>query len=211
MSTPIFGYVHLLGYFFPVVVGAKVYGQVSRGTKLLVILTFVALLNTSAQFVLSLWKIKNYFVSDYFRIFEVSLLCGVFWLSMTRERIRKILASLGFMFALVWLGDFVLTDGHEHLNSRMAMISRLFLLVMALIVLYTEVRDSRAKLTERSTFWVAGAVVIYTSGSFVVLAFSTTLLALGRAFFDAAWHVNWFLLIVSNLMYTKGMLCKAQP
>ena len=208
MSTPIFGYVHLLGYFFPVVVGAKVFRQMSRGVKLLVILSFVSLLNISAQFALSLWKIKNYFVSDYYRIFEVSLLCGVFWLSVTRERIRTILASLGLVFALIWLGDIVLTSGHEQLNSRMAMTSRLFLLVMALIVLCTEVKDSRVQLTERYTFWVAGAVLLYTSGSFLVLAFSTQLLDLGREYHWAAWHVNWFLLIVCNLMYTKAMLCK---
>jgi hypothetical protein len=173
-------------------------------------LSLVAVVNIVLQFLLGRWGIRNHVVSDYYRVLEVSLLCGVFWRSVTQQRVRKVLAILALLFVLVWFVDLVLSNGHQRLNNEMAMMSRLVLLVMSLTTLHAELRNERTSLTERSVFWVSTAVALYTTGTFLVLAFSNYLLALGRTYFDVAWHINWGLLIAANLMYTKGMMCKPQ-
>lgn len=210
VTNPIFGYFHFFSFIIPVAVGIRVFGRLNRAMRVLVVLCALACVNVGLQFLLSLWRIRNYIVADFYRMVEVLLLCGVFCLAVRRAPVRRVLASLALIFAIVWAVDFASSNGHEHLNSSMAMTSRMFLLVMSLITLHSEVKSERTTLAERSVFWISAAVALYSSGTFMVLAFSNYLLKLGRPYFDVAWHINWGLLIVANLMYTKGMMCKPQ-
>jgi hypothetical protein len=210
VAIPTLGYVHLLSFLFPAFVGIRNYAKMDRPMRLLTLLCIFAVVNIVVQFLLGRWGIRNHIVSDYYRVLEVSLLCGVFWLSVTQQRVRKVMVILAMLFVLAWFVDLVLSNGHQRLNNEMAMTSRMVLLVMSLTTLYAELRNERTSLAERSVFWVSTAVALYTAGTFLVLAFSNYLLVLGRTYFDVAWHINWALLIAANLMYTKGMMCKPQ-
>jgi ABC-type transport system involved in multi-copper enzyme maturation permease subunit len=98
----------------------------------------------------------------------------------------------------------------DHINSGMAMISRTFLIVMALVTLQSAIKDEKLHLLERPVFWVVMGVVLYSAGTLLVVGLSNQLLELGVPYFVVAWHINWSLLIIANLLYTKGMLCKSQ-
>jgi hypothetical protein len=78
------------------------------------------------------------------------------------------------------------------------------------VTLHAAVKDEKSHLLERPVFWVAMGVLLYASGTLLVLGLSNHLLQLGKPYFDVAWHINWSLLIIANLLYTKGMLCKSQ-
>jgi len=83
-------------------------------------------------------------------------------------------------------------------------------MTMAAIVIWTQIKDERSTMLERSVFWVAAAVILYSTGTMAVLGLGNFLMKLGRPYFVAAWHINWTLIIVANIFYTKGMLCKPQ-
>ena len=210
MANPFFGYVHLFSFVVPAAVGIWVYARLNRGMRLLVVLCILACANVGLQFGLSLWRITNYIVADCYRVVEVSLITGVLYLSSTLERARLVITCIGVIFALIWIGDMAWLNDHDHINSGMAMISRMFLIVMSLITLYAEVMSERSNLAERSVFWISVGVALYSSGTLLAVASSNYLLGLRRAYFDVAWHFNWGLLVVANLMYTKGIMCKPQ-
>ena len=210
MAIPVLGQIHFIGYVVPATAGIIRFPRLSRAMRILTLLCVLACIDIAAQYLVALWGMKNYFLSDYYRVIEVSLLYAVFHFSLTLKRPRIVLRALGILFIVIWIVDMFYFHDPHRMNSTMAMISRTFLIVMALVTLQSAIRDEKSRLVERPVFWVVMGVVLYSSGTLLVVGLSNQLLALGKVYFDVAWHINWSLLIIANLLYTKGMLCKSQ-
>jgi hypothetical protein len=209
MTPPILAYVHLLSYPLPVIAGVAKYARLHKAMKAMTILTALACLSIGTEFVLASYKMRNYIVSDYFRVIEVGMLCLVFQMSVADARTRIILRSLGGVFVSIWAADMVLHNAAQ-IDNVMELISRIFVLVMSLITLQLAMKDESSPLVQRSIFWVALGAAVYSSGTLMLLGLSNYLLQLGTSHFLAAWHVNWTFLIVANLLYMKGILCNPQ-
>lgn len=177
--------------------------------KILTVLCILACVQEAGEFVLGVLRITNYFISDYYRLIEVSMLCTVFWFSVKNVRMRWILVVLGVTFAALWTIDLLMFSDPRHMNSVMALIARAFLIIMSAVTLWSFTHEDGLLLTERPVFWLVAGVTLYSTGTIVILGLSNYLLGLGSTYFVAAWHVNWCLLIAANLFYTKGLLCRA--
>jgi len=210
MAIPVFGQVHLVSFLVPAIAGIKRFAVVSRAMRVLTVLCVLACIDIVAQYLVALWGMKNYFLSDYYRVIEVSLLCAVFHFSTVSKGTRIVLRLLGILFVVIWAVDMISFHDPNRINSGMAMISRTFLIVMALVTLQSAIKDEKSNLLERPVFWVVMGVVLYSAGTLLVVGLSNQLLELGVPYFVVAWHINWSLLIIANLLYTKGMLCKSQ-
>jgi hypothetical protein len=210
MPIPIFGQIHALSFLVPAIIGVMRFARMNRAMRILAILCVMACLDVGAQLFLGARSVRNYFISDYYRVIETSMLCAVFFHSVAAKGVRNVLRGLGILFAVIWVVDIIWYNNPEQYRSGMAMISRIIVLVMSLMTLHSTLKDERAHLVERPVFWVAMGAVLYTSGTLLVVGLSNELLALGPTYFVAAWHVNWTLLIIANIFYTKGMLCKSE-
>ena len=210
MAIPIFGQIHALSFLVPATAGVKKFAGLSTALRMLAALCILACLNIATQYVLAVLSIKNYFISNYYRVIETSLLCAVFYYSAAPKGVRNVLRGLGILFFVIWGVDTIWYNNPNQIDSGMAMISRIFILGMSLITLQATFKDERSHLVERSVFWIAMGAVLYSSGTLLVVGLGNQLLQLGQPYFIAAWHVNWLLLIIANLFYTKGMLCKSE-
>ena len=130
MAIPIFAYVHLFSFPVPAIVGIAKYAGLQKAMKALTLLSVLACVNVGAQYVLASLNVKNYFVSDYFRVIEVGILCVVFYMLSAEKRVRFILKSLGGAFVAIWIVD-MLVDHPAQINNAMEMISRIFILWVA--------------------------------------------------------------------------------
>ncbi len=210
MAIPIFGQIHLASFLIPASAGVTKFRTLNKAMRILAVLCLFACLDVILQVLLSMRNVKNYFISDYYRVIETSFLCAVFYYSVAPKGVRDVLRGLGIIFAVIWGADVIWFNSHDQISSGMAMISRAFVLAMSLIALQATLRDERSNLVERPIFWVAMGAILYSSGTLLLVGLSNQLLALGQSYFVAAWHINWTLLIIANLFYTKGMLCKSQ-
>ena len=175
--------------------------------KVLAILLTLACIQTGLELAWALRSKTNYFLSDYFRIVEVSLLCIVFVTSSRLKGNRRYLIVLGCVFAVVWAVNLIFFDDTNRMNSLMGMVSRAFMMAMAALVLWSQLHDERLPMTEQPLFWVASGVILYAVSTIAILGLSNTLIQLGRPYFYVAWHINWIMSIVANIFYVKGMLC----
>jgi hypothetical protein len=210
MTIPTLAYIHLVSYLVPATAGALRFSRLERAMRTLASLCFLACVNITTQYLLGVLRIKNYFISDYYRVVEVPLFCAVFYYSVAPKEVRNVLRGLGILFVVIWGADMIWFNNPDQYKSGMAMISRTFVIVMSLITLQTAMKDEGSHLVERPIFWIAMGALLYSSGTLLVVGLSNQLLQLGTPYFIAAWHVNWSLLIIANLFYTKGMLCKSQ-
>jgi succinate dehydrogenase hydrophobic anchor subunit len=210
MNIPVFGQIHAVSFLVPVITGIIRFSKLRPAMRVLTVLCILACIDIAAQLLVGFWGMKNYFVSDCYRLIEVSLFCTVFFLSLASRRPRMTLGALGILFALFWTVYMSWFYDRAHINSILAMVSRVFLLVLSLVTLQALQEDEKTRLVDRPVFWVAAGVAVYACGTLLLLGLSNQLLKLGLPYFVFAWHINWFLLIVANLLYTKGLLCKSQ-
>jgi len=189
MMLPLLGQIHLGFFLVPAAAGIIKFRVLSKAMRMLTVLCVLACFNIAAQSLLASWGIRNYFISDYYTILEMSLLCGIFYLSVASKRARIVLRVLGLIFFGIWIVDMVFFHNPDQINSEMAVVSRIFLVVMSLVTLQAAMGDESSVLTARPVFWVAMGVVFYASGTLLVLGLSNELLKLGKSYFDVAWHI----------------------
>jgi hypothetical protein len=210
MTIPVFGQIHALSFLIPATVGSVRFARSNRAMRILAVLCVLACLDVAGQLFLGARSVRNYFISDYYRVIETSLLCAVFYSSVAAKGIRRVLIVLGILFVLIWGTDMIWFNNPDQYKSGMAMISRTFVLVMSLMTLQATLKDEGSRLVDRQIFWIAMGAVLYSSGTLLVVGLSNQLLQLGQSYFIVAWHINWALLIIANLFYTKGFLCKSE-
>jgi hypothetical protein len=208
MSIPLLGYIHFGVSFVPVVVGLFRYKRMSPPMRVLVMLCTFSILNTITAFVLGRMKINNQLIANLYIPVELILITSIYYLSTVAGRSKRVLLGSASLFFIVWLIDAILIDSLTEMNSSMAAISRLFLIAQSLMMINFMSKESSVPLSTRGVFWVASGVILYSTGTFIVAGLGSRLLEINVSLFVMAWHVNWGLLIVANLLYTKGMLCE---
>jgi hypothetical protein len=120
-----------------------------------------------------------------------------------------IIAALGVLFFLIWLVTMIVAYDPYQLGGGMFVVERLFLIVASLITYQSMIDDSSSRLVEKSLFWMVFAIILYTTGSLVVIGLGDRLLKTNYWLLYTAYHINWSLLIAANLLYSKAFLCRS--
>jgi hypothetical protein len=192
----------------PAAVGIRNFRKLERGMQFLALLCVLACIQLIAENVVALIYENNYFLVDYYTIVEFLLLAAVFYSSIESKIPRLVLAILFSAFVIYWLIDMIQRPDPHAINTKLAMVSRVFLIAVSLVGFQYSLKEESSVMAKMPIVWVSFAVVLYSAGTLIVFGLSNQLLKLGRPYFDIAWHINWGLLIVVNLMYSKGMICR---
>ena len=210
MPVPILGYIYFVASLVPVSVGFVRFRSIGRPMKVLTVLCVLSLVSATAAFILGRFNINNHFISNAYMPVEVVLIMLVYFFSARVTKHRRVLVGSAVLFVAVWIIDKVLFEIPNQISSRMALVSRLLLIASSLFMISVASNDATAKLSDKAVFWIAAGVILYSAGTFIGVGLANRLLELNVTLFDIAWHINWSLLIISNLFYTKGLLCKSQ-
>jgi hypothetical protein len=210
LKLPILFYVLVVSSFLAAILGLARYSSLDKGGKALVILCVVNYFEGTISFLLSLNKIRNLELLNNYRPVELVLTALVFYLMVNSRIVKRLVFICASAYVLVWIADKIYLDDPAQLNSRMAMLSRLIAIIMSISALYSEMVTSEGVFFKYPLFWVGASVLLYSSGTLLLLGWGNQLIGSGRETFVTAWQINWILLIVANLFYTKGLLCKPQ-
>lgn len=192
------------------ILGLVRFRWLDKGGKALALLCIANGIELTVTLILSLNGIRNLGVENIYRPVELSLIAAAFWHLTGASAARRWLPALAIGFVLIWFVDAVVPAGLEGINANMAMVQRIFGVLMSVMALYLGLNEPGAPFLRRPLLWMGTAVLVYCSGSFLVLGFSNELVNMGIEKFIAAWQINWALLLIANLLYIKGMLCKPQ-
>jgi hypothetical protein len=153
---------------------------------------------------------NNLFLSHFYIVLEFLLLSGVFYWSVPLKSTRSILLLAGAAFICFWAAELLFFFNPEKIDTVTQMVERILLIVMSIITLQAVMKDEGSSLVERPVFWAAMSVILYSAGTLMAVGLGNQLMALGRDYFVFAWDINWTLIIIANILYAKGMLCKSQ-
>ena len=93
----------------------------------------------------------------------------------------------------------------------MAVASRVFIIVISVLTIYTIVKKINHPLINDPIFWVSSGTLIYSTGAIFIIGLSNELLKMGSiVFYQLHGTSIGSLAMISNLMYTKGFFCTAK-
>ena len=210
MPLPLYSKIHAVSYLIPATIGTARFFSLSRAMRILVVLCVLACIDVAAQIFVALWIGNNLFISHFYVVVEFVMLCSVFYRSVPQKRTKNTLLMTGAAFVVFWAADLIFFFDPRQINTAIQLVDRILLIVMSTITLQAVMRDEGSSLLERPVFWAAISVILYSAGSLMAVGLGNQLMALGRDYFVFAWNINWTLIIIANILYAKGMLCKSQ-
>jgi hypothetical protein len=211
MEFPLLGQIAVASGYVPVVVGFWRFRKLSRAMKVIAVLVALACIEFVFEEIATRWLGYNAFVSDYYEFVEFCMLWAVFSMSVSKRISRFILFPLGLAYIIVFLARLPSVHNTAAISTEISVISRVCLVAMSLVALYSTVEETTTRVVDIPVFWVLLAVVLYSAGTLMVFGLGNEILRLGARYFDTARRVNWSLNIVANLFYTKAFLCKETP
>ncbi|MCX6143174.1 MAG: hypothetical protein NTZ35_08140 [Ignavibacteriales bacterium] len=210
MSIPLYCKIHYVSFLIPTVTGFTRFSSLTKAMRILTVLCFFSCFDVVTQYLVSLWLGNNLFLSHFYIVLELGMICAVFYFSIMPQRTRNTLLTIGGMFVVFWAADLIFYFNPKEINTLTQMVQRMLLIVMSMITLQALMRDETSSLVERPVFWVAISVVLYATATLMAVGLGNQLLALGQTYFDVAWNINWTFIIITNLLYTKALMCKLE-
>ncbi|MGA7160861.1 MAG: hypothetical protein WBZ48_07655 [Bacteroidota bacterium] len=210
MKVPFIYYLANSSYAIPAIAGIVRYKRMGKAMRIFLLFCLLGCLDISAEIMLGKKNINNAFLSNYFVLAESAFIFTVYFFSIKSQRARQIISALAFLFLSIWIVDKIYFEVPDQINAEMAIASRIFIIVISVFMMHAVVRRIDHQLTDEPMFWISSSTLIYSAGVFLLIGLSNELLKMGTTYFQAAWSINWSLIIISNIMYTKGFFCTAK-
>ena len=210
MQLPVTAIVACCSFPIPVIAGIVRFKRLNGAMKVFLLLCIITCAEVVGEYVLGQKHINNTFLSNYSFLIESVCIVIVYLLSVESKKVKQIICALALLFLCVWIIDKIYFEVPNQLNDEMALASRAFIILISIVAIHSVVKQIIHPLIDEPIFWASSGLVIYSSGVFLIVGLSNQLVKMGITYFLAAWHINWAMAIISNLMYTKGFFCKAK-
>jgi hypothetical protein len=173
-------------------------------------LCVLACVDVAAQHFVALWMGNNLFLSHFYVVLEFLMLSAVFYWSVPLKSTKNVLLMAGAAFVVFCAADLIFFYDPNQINTVLQLVDRIILIVMSIITLQAVMRDEGSSLFQRPVFWAAISVILYSAGTLMAVGLGNQLMALGWSYVVFAWDINWTLIIIANILYARGMMCKSQ-
>jgi len=210
MKSPTFAYIATFTYLIPPLAGIWRFKQLDRPMKMFFLLCVWSLIEVTAEYILSVKHINNSFLINYYFLIDSLFLSVVYSYSIEDKRTKRIILILAMLFIVIWVIDELTFAVPGQLNNEMAVTSRIFIIVASILIVLAVMKKTDSLLIDRPIFWVSMGYVLYSAGVLLIFGLSNELLKIGMFYFHIAWHINWSLAIVANLMFTRSFYCRAK-
>ena len=210
MKIPVLAHISALTYLIPVLAGTWQFKRLDYPMKIFFLLCVLSLIGVAIEYILSIKHINNSFLINYYFLLDSLFLSVVYSYSIEDKRTKRIILILTMLFIVSWVVDKLMFAVPHQMNSEMAVTSRVYIIVASTLMVLAIMKKTDSLLVDRPVFWVSTGYVLYSAGVVLIFGLSNELLKLGMLYFAVAWHINWSLAIVANLMFTRSFFCKAK-
>jgi hypothetical protein len=210
MKIPTLAFISALTYLIPPLAGIWRFKRLDRPMKMFFLLCVWSLIDVITEYILSVKHINNYFLINYYFLLDSLFLSVVYSYSIEDKRTKRIILILAMLFIVIWVVDKLMFAVPGQMNNEMAVTSRLFIIIASILIVVAVMKKTDSLLIDRPIFWVSTGSVLYSTGVLLIFGLSNELSKMGIFYFYVAWHINWSLAIVANLMFTRGFLCRAR-
>ena len=208
MKLPILFYIFVLLEILTAFAGGFRYRNLPRPLRILEWLIIVSVLQVGFAFILAYMNIRTLWTSHFFTIFEI--VCFIFmylsWIHLKQTRVALYVCLAGFF--ILWIVSKFTFEPLSFSDDGTATISKIIQIVFSTYLLVVIVRESDIIWTNDPRFWVTTGFIIYAAGSLFWFALFNIMLQASPGRLKFLFSINWVLMIITNLFYTRAFLCK---
>ena len=206
---PLLSYIYLLSEVAVMIVGGTLYKRLPRALRILTGLILFNVIETAFEWLFASFSIRNLWMSHVNTLVEFVLIMVLYSFWLRTPFIRRILPLCFIMFVSIWIVSKFTFEPFTQLDSWTATISKFIQIFFSVVILVDVVKGVDIVWTNDHRFWVTAGIVIYSAGSMFMFALFNKMLVLSPDYLKVVWSLNWVLLILSNLLYIRGYLCKS--
>lgn len=210
MKIPTLAIIAAITYLIPLIAGMSRFKWLNRTMRVFLLLCLCSCLEVFSEYILSVKKINNLFLINYYFLLDDLFLSVVYSLSIEERKTKWIILTLALLFACIWIVDKMYFAVPGQMNTEMGVTSRIFIIVASIVIVLALMKKTNTLLIDDPVFWVATGSVIYSTGVLLIIGLGNELIKIGSFYFYVAWHINWSLAIVANLMFTRSFYCRAK-
>lgn len=191
--------------FFSMVVGIYRWKKVDQPLRYFILFLSVTAIQIGAEYVLGRFKIPTQVLTDFYTVFEVTFLLFLFRMVIRSKLKKNIFLVFIILDLLILVFSTIYKSETPQFNSVLLLSARLFLIISSMIVIHSLLTDKltiQQPMYEYYIFWIATGVLIYCSGSFIVLSLGNEIMKYGIDYFFAVWKLNWIFFIVANILFS---------
>jgi len=208
MKAPVLFYIYLLVQSVTAMVGGFRYRNLPRPLRILEWMIIISTVGVIAELIFASLHIHNLWMSHFYTLIElvcVTLICSS-WMKQRRNRLLVLLCLSMFIF--LWIISKFTFEPFSLLDGWTSAISKILQITFSGFILVDVVKESDIVWTDDPRLWIAGGVIIYAAGTLFWFALFNKMLQNSPERLMQVYSLNWILMIISNLLYARGFLCK---
>jgi hypothetical protein len=133
---------------------------------------------------------------------------GVFFLWNESKKKKSAIFVLSTIFVVLWVISKLTFESFDLYDSYTTGIARALEIIYAVSLLFDVHKDPSVMIKNDARVWVSSANIMYSAGCLLIFTLFNALLKFSVELFKVLWPMNWVLLIISSLLYFKGILCR---
>lgn len=198
---------------FPLMVGIYRWKKIDKPLRYFIFFLIITVIQIGIEYILGRLSIPTHLLSDFYIAFEVTFFLSLFRLFIRTQMKKMILLAFILIEIVILIFSTVYYIDTPQFNTIIGFSSRFILIISALLLIHTLVTNNVSTfqpLHEHYVFWIATGVLIYCSGSIIVLSLGNEIMNLGIDYFFAMWYINWSFFIIANILYSRSFFVEVR-
>jgi hypothetical protein len=208
MHRPILAYITLWFHWILAVVVLTLWKRATSPQRLIILVILLIAGSSVIELYLANIGQNNLWVMHFSTLFEFLLLSRVFYIWKKKARQKKVIFILALVVVVVWILSKVTIEQFDRYDSYTVGIVRIIEIIYAISLFFDILVDTHTIPWKDARVWIASGVIIYSSGVVLLFVVFNELLKISAPVLRSLWNINWILLILSSLMYLRGIMCK---
>ena len=188
--------------------GGFYYKSLPRPLRILEWLIVISVVDTGVEWFLNSFRIHNLWIMHFYTIIELIFVVMIYSSWMKQRRSRSVLLLCLAGFTILWIVSKFSFEPLSLTDDWTATISKVLQIAFSAYLLLDVVKESDIVWTNDPRFWIATSTIIYAAGSLFWYALFNKMLQISPDLLKQSFSLNWILMIVSNMLYIRGFLCK---
>lgn len=204
---PLYAKLAFFSGFLVVLAGGYNFRRLNREMGILFSYFVVSIVVSSVQYFFAISGKNNLWTMHFFTPVQLIFLMVVFAAWQRNTTFKRLMQGSMLLFVIVWLLSILLLEQIQQFNWFTRPLQSFILIVASGVTFFQVQREELPSILRDPRFWVSAATLLYFCGVIVLFALSNKLLAVSMDTLRLAWAVQWFVAIVTNILYGMGFMC----
>ncbi|MFA6235239.1 MAG: hypothetical protein WC824_13775 [Bacteroidota bacterium] len=206
-----FFFVSMYTVILPLIFGLLGYRKLDKGLRYFFFMLVLVLVTETSAFARGSEGNDNLDIYNAFTALEYFFLMLMFSTWYEKGKLQSFMLYSIPVFLVVWITAKYILKVSDQFDSILLSIESVVFVILSVLTLMKEMRDSRVLLVDNPVFWISSGVLVYFAGNLFVFALIDQLLKDTVSRLHSAWLIHATLNVSKNILYSLGFISTGGP